>query len=187
MRSLALIFILLSSIAAFSQTNNPKIDVSLSVISQRWMTADDLEPKKSSQVNTPELDNAVDFLGGYDDVVVVGEGDDLMVRFRLTNNEAKTIYYLVEGYDSLLTGYLLFRKKGTKQWNATSPAYGRETALTGGAYKWLPLLPGKSVEVEFSDLSTREDEHAISIFVNKQPTQKNRIEVISDVYYPMQH
>lgn len=172
---------------AYSQAGNSKVNVNLSVVSQKWITNPDLEAKEPLQVINPIQDNAVDILGGYSDVIVVGKGDDLLVRFRLTNNEPKPIYYIAENYNCHLTGYLLFRKKKAKEWNAISPAYGRESSLTGGAFEWMTLLPGESVETEFSDLSSREHEHAISVFVNIKPTQKGRIEIISDVYHPLQH
>lgn len=118
------------------------------------------------------------------DVTVIVD-DDLAVRFRLSNCSKENIYYLSTIYAKNPTGYVLYRQPGEKNWRATSPDRGREGSLTGGGYEWRLLAPGKSVQFEFSDLSTRDGEHAISVLVNTQPTHDGRQELISDTFHPI--
>lgn len=110
--------------------------------------------------------------------------DDLRVRFRLTNGRKEKIYYLASIYDPKPTGYVLYKKEGDTEWKATTPARGREGSLTGGGYEWRPLAPYTSVEFEFTDLSEREGEHAVSVLVNTRPVHDRRAEIISESYYP---
>jgi len=113
--------------------------------------------------------------------------NDLLVRFRLANNGEQRVYYLA-GLNSIEpVGYTLFRKGGEQNWKATSPARGREGSFTGGGTQWLLLPPCTAVEFETLDLSTRGEEHAISIFLNYQPSHEGRIEFVSDLYSPMKY
>jgi hypothetical protein len=142
--------------------------VRLSLLSQRWRPQE-----KTSKAG-----------GKASDVFEVGR-DDLLIRFRLSNESEANFYYLAPLNTMEPTGYILFRKAGESSWSATSPARGREGSFTGGGYQWLLLPPGTAIEFEFLDLSTRSGEHAISLLVNTKPTHTDRIEYISAPYMPI--
>lgn len=152
---------------AYPKSTTELKEVTLTLLSQRWIPDKPLCEREKGDV-----------------IVVVS--DDLLVQFRLANNSKENIYYLSSVYEPEPTGYLLYRKVGGTEWKATSPDRGREGSLTGGGYKWQLLPPGTSVEFKFSDLSSREGEHAVSVLVNSQPEHAGRVEIISDSYRPMQ-
>jgi hypothetical protein len=108
--------------------------------------------------------------------------NDLLVRFRLTNNGDSRIYYLAGLNTIEPAAYQLFRDVEEQGWKATSPARGRPGSFTGGGYEWLMLPPGTAVEFEALDLSTRGKEHSLAIFINLQPSHENRTEFLSDIY-----
>jgi hypothetical protein len=118
------------------------------------------------------------------DVFVAGPGDDLLVRFELSNRSDKNVYYLKSIYDKQPTGYVLYREARDDDWKATSPDRGRK-GNKGGSYEWQLLPPHTSVEFEFSDLSTRSGEHAVSVLANSKPDYSGFVEVISESYRPM--
>src|ERR1700682_3715462 len=144
-------------------------DVSLTLVSQRQLTAE------------PPCDNS---RKGCDVFLVAGSGDDLLVRFRLTNHSKENVYYLRSIYDKEPYGYVLYKQAGDDDWKATSPDRGRKGSK-GGGYEWQLLVPGSSVESEFSDLSTRPGDHAVSVLVNTQSNYLGFVEIISSSYRPM--
>lgn len=150
-------------------TRSTKLDgITLTLISHRGLTPD--PGSKDKYKGT--------------DIVLVGPEDDLLLRFRLTNRSAKDFYYLKEIYNQQPTGHLLYRQATDDDWRATSPDFGRK-GDKGGGYKWELLPPNGWVEVEFSDLSSRASEHAVSVLVNTQPNYTDFVEIISDSYRPM--
>jgi hypothetical protein len=144
-------------------------NMDLALVSQRW------RPKEQALKYDPI----------YSDNFELDPDDYLLVSFRLTNKGAASMYYLASIYDTNPVRYQLFRKAGEVEWKATNTARGREGDFTGGGYRWLILPPGHSVEFEVPDLSTLEDEHAVSVLVNEQPKHRGRVEIISDTYRPM--
>jgi hypothetical protein len=157
----------INSPAATQKSNKKEFSsVRLTLVSQRWMPKD--PPVEKSEPR---------------DVHLIGEGDDLLVCFRLANEGKENIYYLASIHEPGPTGYILFRQAG--EWKAITPDRGREGSLTGDGYNWVLLAPGTAVEFEFSDLSTRKGEHAASVLVNDKADHTGRVEVISDPYQPM--
>jgi len=144
-------------------------DVSLALVSQRKLMPE------------PPCDNT---RKGCDVFVVAGKGDDLLVRFLLTNRSGEGVYYLRSIYDKTPYGYVLYKQTGDDDWKATSPDRGRKGSK-GGGYEWQLLAPGSSVEFEFSDLSTRPGEHAVSVLINTQPDYPDLVEIVSGSYRPM--
>lgn len=146
----------------------PSKSAALELVSQRPVTEKDLPciPK----------DSDIHF--------VPGKGDDLLVRFRLINYGDKGLYYLASVHDHAPTGYLLYRNDGAARWESTMPDRGHEGSRTGGGYEWRLLKTGDSVEVEFSDLSTRPGDHGASVLVNYKPVHRDRVEIISESYRP---
>jgi hypothetical protein len=158
-----------NSPAAMQKSNkNWLSSVRLTVVYQQWIPEDPPAEKESE----PR------------DVILIGEGDDLMVRFRLANEGKENIYYIASIYEPGPTGYILFKQAGGK-WEAITPNRGREGSLTGDGYNWVLLAPANAVEFEFSDLSTRKGQHAASVLVNDRADHTGRLELISDPYQPI--
>lgn len=144
-------------------------DMDLAFVSQGW------RPKEQALKIDPV----------YSDAFELDPDDYLLVRFRLTNKCAASMYYLASLYDTYPVRYQLFRKAGEVKWKATEPGRGRERDFTGDGYRWIILPPGHSVEFEVQNLSTREDEHAVSVMVSDHPKHRGRVEIISDVFQPL--
>lgn len=111
--------------------------------------------------------------------------DDLLIRFRLANNGERRIYFLARLNTIEPAVYQLFRNAGEQNWKSSSPARGRSGSFTGGGYQWLLLPPGTAVEFETLDLSTRGEQHSISIFISLEPSHETRTEFFSDMYKPL--
>lgn len=124
-----------------------------------------------------------------DKVPYVGEDvidySDMITRFRLENNGKDEIYFLTSTISNNISpwGFVLFRKNKDAEWTSVySPARGREGIFTDDSFRWLGLPPGFAIEFQNSDFSTKDGEHAVSVFVNTKPEHKNRIELISNEF-----
>jgi hypothetical protein len=113
---------------------------------------------------------------------------DLITRFRLENHGANEIYYLA---DNLLNGiepvgFQLYRSNQTSDWEAThSPARGRDGIFTADVDKWFFLRPGFAIEFERTDVTNKGLQHATSVFLNSKPVHKNRVEIVSNAFAPI--
>lgn len=111
--------------------------------------------------------------------------DDIIARFRLTNNCRKTIYYLATNYDKEPTGFMIYRTE-SEGWKARTPSWGRERNLTGSGIRWLLLQPGNSVETHFTDLSRIKGERSIAIYINRFQNHIGSLEIRVNPYQPIE-
>ncbi|HMJ08744.1 MAG TPA: hypothetical protein VK468_07045 [Pyrinomonadaceae bacterium] len=115
--------------------------------------------------------------------VIVMTPDDIHIRFELKNNCNQTIYYLAQNIpDDKKTpaGFFLYRNKKEDDWKSRSPAWRREGSLTDPyLYHWMPIEAGKSIEFEYSDLSSIEGERSVAIYVSYSTSQEERIELMA--------
>jgi len=143
------------------------IGVSYRVVSQRWLS--------KSETSEALKGNAV---------------FNMAVRLRLSNESNRRVYYLAFSDDNIFPlGYHFSRKVGGKDWEMiTPPTRGRAglpgTEFKGGAYRYLILDPGTSVEFEAGDLTAPDVERAFSVIL-KTDQSADPVEVFSDVYRPL--
>lgn len=147
---------------------DPAKVVRYAVVSQRWLTTDELKQ--------------------FDDEF----GFAIAVRMRLSNESRAPVHYLADGNESIGSirpqGYEFFRQVGETKWNYSPPTRGREGApgsqLPSNQYKYLILPPGASIEFEIFDWTRSEQEHAFSTFV-KFDVNARPIEIVSDTFRPL--
>lgn len=125
-----------------------------------------------------------------DKIPYVGEDlidfSDMNNRFRLENNGKEEIYFLASSISNSISpeGFVLFRKSKDIDWTSVyNPGRGREGVFSSkSTYRWLGLLPGSAIEFQYSGFSTSDGEHAASVILNSKPENKNRMELISNVF-----
>ena len=165
-----LVLCLVNTVTA--SANTMQIDaqklVRYSVISQRWLTEDELRQ--------------------FDDEF----GLAIAVRVRLSNESRAPVYYLADANESIGSirpqGYEFFRNVGETKWEYSPPIRGRDGApgsqSPSNQYKYLMLPPGAAIEFEVFDWSRSGQEHAFSTFV-KFDLKAPPVEIVSDVFRPL--
>ena len=170
-----IILVLFSCTTIFAQTEKKNDNgnnfngVTISYLSQRCLPPD----------KVPYISPSGDFI----------DSSDMIVRFRIENNGKQDIYYLAASVFNSISpvGYRLSRKSKAEEWGGIySLGRGRERDYTGSSYHWVSLPPTMAVEFESTDLSSEEGEHATSVFFNTEAQHKNRVEVISNTFVPVQ-
>jgi hypothetical protein len=135
------------------------------VVSQRWLTTDELKQ--------------------FDDEF----GLAIAVRIRLSNESRAPVYYLADGNGSIQPqGYEFFRNVGETKWDYSPPTRGRAGSPgmepVSRQYTYLILPPGAAIEVEVFDWSRSGQEHAFSTFV-RFDVKGMPIEIVSDTFRPL--
>jgi len=111
--------------------------------------------------------------------------DDLVVRLKLINETTRPLYYLMSIAGAEPVGCKLVRKGKSKLWRPEMPSCARAHQFVGDAYRWMIISPGGTVPFEVLDLSGTTEEHAVTVFVNHEPKQDGRMEIVSAPYRPL--
>lgn len=126
-----------------------------------------------------------------DRVFAIGDDDfsnvsDMFVIIRLENQGKENIYYLSEDVRKsiLPAGRQLYRDVNNVEWQTVYGDSNHEESFTLDDYEWLLLPPKSAIEFKVLDSSDRKGEHAIAVFLNTAPENKNRTELISNTYIP---
>jgi len=163
-----LIILLFTTLALAQRTETQCIgqDVCLRVLSQRWLTKEDLKHQ--------------------DPLAAQSVG----VHLRFENNSDVYVYYLTRLNSVTPVGYRLSRKVDDKRWDFLPRR--SEYEFAGEGFEYLELPPKSSVAYELNDWSNPtaagyDEEHAFSIFVKLGGGNVNdaRIELITAPFRPL--
>ena len=135
--------------------------ISFTYVSQRWLTKKELAKYKDPLNIT------------------------VAVKMRLSNRTDQKVLYFASNDGSIIpVCYQATRRIGAKKWKYW-PGYALASSdFTSNEYTWLELPPRAVIEFEIENDRERGEEHAFSIFIKTDSSQKP-IEVMSNSIRPL--